>query len=324
MFTAEDVWFRYDRGRPWVLAGIGLRLAVGEVVGLCGPSGGDKSTLGRVLAGHMRTRPRPGAHRRRRPSGAAGADDTAHDERLVPQPWLGRYPHEISGGELQRVYRWLTARPRFLRAFRSPSGTMARRRIRPPLTGPWSDRMFRPTASRALIAVALSVSLAACGEAEDEPASSGSATTSSPQECETRPATVEPEGISADLAQKPEAPTSDAPPPCDLVIGDVVVGTGAEAVEGTTAGVQYVGAFYESGEEFDSSWTGGTPGDPLAVPVGQGLVIPGFEQAITGMKVGGRRIVTIPSELGYGPQGSPPVIPGNATLVFLIDLVEVT
>jgi hypothetical protein len=186
-----------------------------------------------------------------------------------------------------------------------------------------SDPMFRRTASRALIAVALSVSLVACGDTEDEPDSSGSgATTSAPQECETRPATVEPEGIADDLTVKPEVPGSDAPPPCDLVIGDVVVGTGPEAVSGTTAAVQYVGAFYETGEEFDSSWNGGTAGDPLPVPVGQGMVIPGFEQAITGMKVGGRRIVTIPSELGYGDMDRGP-IPGGSTLVFVLDLVEV-
>jgi FKBP-type peptidyl-prolyl cis-trans isomerase len=186
--------------------------------------------------------------------------------------------------------------------------------------------MFRRTASRALLAVALSVSLTACGEANGDSNSSASTTSAAgptAQPCETRPATVQPEGISTDLAQKPEVPASAAPPPCDLVIGDVVVGTGAEAVAGTTAGIQYVGAFYESGEEFDSSWNGAAAGEPLPVPVGAGRVIPGFEQAITGMKVGGRRIVTIPSDLGYGDQDYGP-IPGGSTLVFVLDLVQVT
>lgn len=164
--------------------------------------------------------------------------------------------------------------------------------------------MFRRTASRALIVLALSVSLVACGEDEDAPAGGAAE-------------------ISTDLSEKPEVPANDAPAPDELVIDDVVVGDGEEAVDGTTASVQYVGAFYESGEEFDSSWNGDSPGDPLPVPVGQGVVIAGFEQGLTGMQVGGRRMITIPSDLGYGPQGQGP-IPGGATLVFVLDLVEVS
>jgi FKBP-type peptidyl-prolyl cis-trans isomerase len=84
--------------------------------------------------------------------------------------------------------------------------------------------------------------------------------------------------------------------------------------------VKYVGAFYGTGEEFDSSWSRGED-ETLPVTVGAGQVIPGFEQAIAGMQVGGRRMVTIPSDLGYGPTGQGP-IPGDATLVFVLDLVE--
>jgi peptidylprolyl isomerase len=84
--------------------------------------------------------------------------------------------------------------------------------------------------------------------------------------------------------------------------------------------VKYVGAFYESGEEFDSSWSRGAD-ETLPVTVGAGRVIDGFDQGIEGMQVGGRRMVTIPSELGYGPNGQGP-IPGDATLVFVIDLVQ--
>jgi peptidylprolyl isomerase len=170
--------------------------------------------------------------------------------------------------------------------------------------------MSRRTASRALIAVALSVSLAACGsdDGADSPESSSSAAATE---------------VSADLAEKPEIPASDEAAPDELVIDDVVVGDGAEAVEGSTADVKYVGAFYETGEEFDSSWSRSAD-ETIAVPLGAGRVIPGFEQGIEGMKVGGRRTITIPSDLGYGPEGSPPVIPGDATLVFVMDLVEVT
>ncbi|OMQ15364.1 peptidylprolyl isomerase [Modestobacter sp. VKM Ac-2676] len=123
------------------------------------------------------------------------------------------------------------------------------------------------------------------------------------------------------MGEKPEVPASEEPAPDELVVEDVVVGDGAEAVEGTTAEVKYVGAFYETGEEFDSSWNQGED-YTIPVPLGQGRVIPGFEQGIEGMQVGGRRVVTIPSDLGYGPSGQGP-IPGDATLVFVIDLVEV-
>lgn len=195
--------------------------------------------------------------------------------------------------------------------------------------------MSRRTASRALLAVAMSVSLAACGSDDEAaaPATSSPTTESTAeptagstapaeQECEERAETAEPaEAISTDLSEKPEVPATDAPPPCGLVISDVVVGDGAEAVPGTTVSVKYVGAFYETGEEFDSSWSRG-PEDTLPVPLGAGRVIPGFEEGLTGMQVGGRRVVTIPSDLGYGPQGAGP-IPGGATLVFVMDLVEV-
>ena len=169
--------------------------------------------------------------------------------------------------------------------------------------------MSRRTASRALIAVALSVSLAACGsdDGADSPDSGSSAAAGE---------------VSTDLSEKPEVPASDDAAPDELVIDDVVVGDGAEAVEGSTADVKYVGAFYESGEEFDSSWSRSAD-ETIQVPLGAGAVIPGFEQGIEGMKVGGRRTVTIPSDLGYGAQGQGP-IPGDATLVFVMDLVEVT
>ena len=160
--------------------------------------------------------------------------------------------------------------------------------------------MIRRTAMRALLAVTVVTSLAACGGGE-EPASAAA--------------------VSTDLTEAPAVPGSDVPPPTELVISDVVVGDGAEAVEGSTVALKYVGAIYETGEEFDSSWSRGAD-ETLEVTLGEGRVIPGFEQAVYGMQVGGRRVVTIPSELGYGPQGTGP-IPGDATLVFVLDLVSV-
>ena len=180
----------------------------------------------------------------------------------------------------------------------------------------------------ALTCLVLAVSLTACGSDDggDDPtlAEPSSSTPSSPaeQECEERPATEEPGAdATTDLTVKPEAQI-DGPPPCDLVITDVVVGEGEEAVQGTVAQVKYVGVLYDGGEEFDSSWSRGAD-ETLPVPVGGGGVIPGFDQAVTGMREGGRRQVVIPSELGYGPTGQGP-IPPNATLVFVIDMVDVS
>jgi FKBP-type peptidyl-prolyl cis-trans isomerase len=85
--------------------------------------------------------------------------------------------------------------------------------------------------------------------------------------------------------------------------------------------VKYVGSFYGTGEEFDSSWSRGDD-ETLPVTLGTGGVIEGFDQGIEGMAVGGRRMVVIPSDLGYGAAGRGP-IPGGATLVFVIDLVSV-
>ncbi|SOE03056.1 FKBP-type peptidyl-prolyl cis-trans isomerase [Blastococcus haudaquaticus] len=176
--------------------------------------------------------------------------------------------------------------------------------------------MNRRTTARLLaVPTALVLSLTACGDdgAGDEPTS---------QSCETRAETADaPDDVSTDLAEKPEVPTTDASPPCGLQISDVVVGDGPEAVQGASVAVKYVGAFYGTGEEFDSSWSRGE-NETLPVTVGAGQVITGFDQAIDGMQVGGRRMVTIPSDLGYGPTGQGP-IPGDATLVFVLDLVEV-
>ncbi|SNR68679.1 FKBP-type peptidyl-prolyl cis-trans isomerase [Blastococcus mobilis] len=177
---------------------------------------------------------------------------------------------------------------------------------------------MRRTTPRLLAVTAAVLLVTAC--ADDS--TGGGGEDSSSQACESRPAAADAlDGVSADLSEKPEVPATDVAPPCDLQISDVVVGNGPEAVAGTTVAVKYVGAFYGTGEEFDSSWSRGED-ETLPVTVGAGQVIPGFEQAIAGMQVGGRRMVTIPSDLGYGPAGQGP-IPGDATLVFVLDLVEV-
>ncbi len=168
----------------------------------------------------------------------------------------------------------------------------------------------------ALLVLPVALVLSACG-------SDGGDTTAEPTAtCESLPATVEaPSSVSTDLAEAPTVPASDALPPCGLVVADVVVGDGAVAEVGSDVEVKYYGAFYESGEEFDSSWSRGED-QTLPFTAGAPGVIEGFGSGVVGMAEGGRRYITIPSDLGYGPAGQG-AIPGDATLVFVVDLVSV-
>ena len=107
--------------------------------------------------------------------------------------------------------------------------------------------------------------------------------------------------------------------PDGLQIGDVVVGTGVEAVAGKTVTVHYTGTFTD-GTKFDSSLD---QGRPFSFPLGAGKVIRGWDEGVVGMKVGGKRKLIIPSDLGYGPNGYPGAIPPNATLLFEVELLGV-
>jgi FKBP-type peptidyl-prolyl cis-trans isomerase len=106
--------------------------------------------------------------------------------------------------------------------------------------------------------------------------------------------------------------------PSGLQYQDVVTGTGPEATTGQVAVVHYTG-WLTDGTKFDSSRDRGTP---FSFPLGGGQVIAGWDQGVAGMKVGGRRKLLIPPDLGYGEMGSPPVIPASATLVFDVELLE--
>jgi peptidylprolyl isomerase len=124
----------------------------------------------------------------------------------------------------------------------------------------------------------------------------------------------------ADTGPKPTVEVPKGPAPTHLVVNDLNNGDGAEAKSGDQVSVQYVGVLYSDGKQFDSSWD---RGQPFSFQLGGGQVIPGWDQGVAGMKVGGRRELIIPPALGYGAQGQPPTIPANATLVFVIDLVSV-
>jgi peptidylprolyl isomerase len=122
------------------------------------------------------------------------------------------------------------------------------------------------------------------------------------------------------MTEKPEIDFPDSPPPNDLEITDISDGDGAEAAAGSTVVAHYVGVAHSTGEEFDASWN---RGEPLAFRLGVGQVIPGWDQGIAGMKVGGRRQLVIPPHLAYGDRGAGAVIAPGETLIFVVDLVDV-
>jgi peptidylprolyl isomerase len=119
---------------------------------------------------------------------------------------------------------------------------------------------------------------------------------------------------------KPEIDFPDFEPPADLVVTDLVEGDGAEATAGSTVLVHYVGVAHSTGEEFDASYN---RGEPLQFRLGIGQVIQGWDTGVQGMKVGGRRQLVIPPQLGYGDRGAGGVIKPGETLIFVCDLVEV-
>ena len=126
--------------------------------------------------------------------------------------------------------------------------------------------------------------------------------------------------ISTDTSKKPAIPVPSGAPPTGLESRDIVEGDGPTAETGDQVEVQYVGVDYSTGEQFDASWDSG---QPFEFQIGAGQVIPGWDQGVTGMKVGGRRELIIPPDLAYGAQGSPPAIGPDATLIFVIDLLDV-
>jgi peptidylprolyl isomerase len=120
--------------------------------------------------------------------------------------------------------------------------------------------------------------------------------------------------------EKPSVEIPAADPPDDLLIEEITVGDGDEAVPGRNVMVHYVGVAWSNGRQFDASWD---RGDSFDFRLGAGQVITGWDRGVAGMKVGGRRRLTIPPHLGYGQQGAGGVIKGGETLVFVVDLLGV-
>jgi peptidylprolyl isomerase len=144
-------------------------------------------------------------------------------------------------------------------------------------------------------------------KADEALVKSGSATSTTPKTPTSGP-----------LSKKPTVTPPSGAPPTKLVTKDIIVGTGPEAKAGQSVTVNYVGVLFHGGKEFDSSWK---RNEPFTFTLGQGQVIKGWDQGVPGMKVGGRRELVIPASLAYGAKGSPPAIPANAPLVFVIDML---
>jgi len=122
------------------------------------------------------------------------------------------------------------------------------------------------------------------------------------------------------MTDKPEIDFPDTPPPTELEITEITEGDGSEAVAGSTISAHYVGVAHSTGEEFDASYN---RGEPLSFRLGVGQVIPGWDQGIQGMRVGGRRRLVIPPHLAYGDRGAGGAIAPGETLIFVVDLVDV-
>jgi peptidylprolyl isomerase len=183
----------------------------------------------------------------------------------------------------------------------------------------------------ALVALlVLAVAAAGCGSSKEESAADQSAAKAAEEAKNQEPiaepkaptsAKVTPTAGEADIDEKPTVPKGTGAAPTALKAETLIAGNGAEIKNGQQATVQYVGVLFKNGKEFDTSWGKGK--QPFQFTIGAGAVIPGWDQGVLGMKVGERRRLTIPADLAYGAQGSPPKIGPNEPLIFDIDLKKI-
>ncbi len=173
----------------------------------------------------------------------------------------------------------------------------------------------------ALLALLATLALVACGDDDGDGDGETTPPPAAQEETETEPTPAEQREALKDTSTKPEIPRPTGSPPRRLRTEDIVRGKGPAAKPGDTITAHYAGVTFSTGEEFDASWN---RGEPFTFPLGAGKVIEGWDRGFVGMKQGGRRILTIPPELAYGAQGFPPAIGPNETLVFVVDLLEIS
>lgn len=167
----------------------------------------------------------------------------------------------------------------------------------------------------ALLSVAVVALAAGCGSSKKNDTSSS---TSTPSTDTSQPTTAAP--ATAKPRPKPKVKVPAGKPPKKLVITDLIPGTGPATKAGDPITVNYIGVDFSGGKMFDNSYD---HGQAFPFQLGGGQVIPGWDQGLVGMKVGGRRELIIPSNLAYGAQGQPPTIKPNETLVFVVDLLSI-
>lgn len=153
----------------------------------------------------------------------------------------------------------------------------------------------------------------ATAEAEKIEASESKTSTSA-----TKAAATVKTPTSGPLSKEPTVTPPSGPAPAKLVTKELIKGTGAEAKAGESVTVNYVGVLYKNGKVFNASWE---TKEPFTFVLGKGQVIPGWDKGVVGMRVGGRRELIIPADEAYGTRGSPPAIPPNSPLVFVVDLL---
>ena len=188
---------------------------------------------------------------------------------------------------------------------------------------------LRSRATFAAASLAAAALLAGCGSggsstitvgnenSADNSLITATATTSTSSSSATKTATAK-TPTSGPLSKEPKVTPPSGPAPTKLETKELIAGTGAEAKDGDTVTVNYVGVLYKNGKEFNASWE---TKEPFSFTLGKGEVIKGWDEGIPGMKVGGRRELIIPAALAYGAKGSPPKIPANEALVFVVDLL---
>jgi peptidylprolyl isomerase len=170
-----------------------------------------------------------------------------------------------------------------------------------------------------LVLLLCCLALVACGERAPEEESAAAPEAAAQTEPAGGPTSIG--EISTDLTKKPEIPKPQGDPPTKLQIEDIVVGKGPAAKAGDVVEVQYVGVSWSTGQEFDSSWDSG---QPFSFQLGTGGVIEGWDRGVVGMKPGGRRLLIIPPDLGYGATGAGNgAIAPDETLVFVVDLLRI-